>query len=497
VLEPTSPDEMLDCSSNEYINLTLKQNRTRDSHPVTLPEALNVQHNEKNIILIEGGPGIGKSTLAINICKCWAKGELLQAYDAVILLPLREKKIQDAKEVDDLLLTLDVQMRKDVFQEILGNNGERICFICEGFDELPTKLCKSSVFTKINTMLPLCTLVYTSRPEACSKLRSIATRVITICGFNEESVNKYILKAFDNEKEKACKLKVEISNKPWIKNILHVPINVAIVCLIFFHSTMSVLPDTLTKLYNLLILCLILRHIQKCTQQAEIEILRSLNDLTSEFSNQFSELCRIAYVSTLEQKIIFSSQDLLQMGIAEDNMNGMGLLLVAPRVLVYGREKSYNFLHLTFQEFCAAWHLSKLSAEGQSKCIKVFCDFNHLQMILRFYSGITGLCNTTILNNLLPYKQVKSEINRKRTNDLLKFLYEAHNSEACQIIGDHLEGSIYWISCGLISPISDIMYIINYFITNYKGVLAQIDLTNCLVGEEDLAMLANSLVKRR
>ena len=31
---------------------------------------------------------MGKSTLAIEICKCWADGELLEEYDAVILLPL-------------------------------------------------------------------------------------------------------------------------------------------------------------------------------------------------------------------------------------------------------------------------------------------------------------------------------------------------------------------------------------------------------------------------
>ena len=27
---------------------------------------------------IKGDPGIGKSTLAITICKCWAEGSLLQ-----------------------------------------------------------------------------------------------------------------------------------------------------------------------------------------------------------------------------------------------------------------------------------------------------------------------------------------------------------------------------------------------------------------------------------
>ena len=155
-LKLTSPDEMLDCSSPEYINLTLTVG-TKNHNSSTLSGIFNIQHSEKNVILIQGGPGMGKSTLAINVCKCWAEGELLQAYHAIILLPLREKEIQDAKEVKDLLLILDDQIRKDVLKEITSKHGQRICFIFEGFDELPTDLQNSSVFMKINRP----SLVYT------------------------------------------------------------------------------------------------------------------------------------------------------------------------------------------------------------------------------------------------------------------------------------------------------------------------------------------------
>ena len=152
-----------------------------------------------------------------------------------------------------MLWILDDEIRKDIFKEIISKHGERICFIFEGFAELPTDLQKSSVFMKINADFPMCTLVYTTRPEAYGKLQHIATRVVTIEGFTEESVDKYILNIFQNEQKKAHDLKVQINSKPWIKNILHIPINVAIVCLVFFHSAMSVLPDTLTEFYNILI----------------------------------------------------------------------------------------------------------------------------------------------------------------------------------------------------------------------------------------------------
>ena len=203
---------------------------------------------------------------------------------------------------------------------------------------------------------------------------------------------------------------------------------------------MSVLPDTLTELYNLLILRLILRYIKMRTpNKAKVEILRSLSDLPPEISSQFTQLCRIASVGILQRKMIFSSQDLQEMDIAADNIDGMGLLLVAPRVLVYGRERSYNFLHLTVQEFCAAWYLSKSALKEE---IKIFCGINYLQMMMLFYSGITGLRNRAILDNVMHYKQLDSKITGKQAHNVLNYLYEVHNSEVCQTIGNHLGGKI-------------------------------------------------------
>jgi len=82
----------------------------------------------------------------------------------------------------------------------------------------------------------------------------------------------------------------------------------------------------------------------------------------------------------------------MEIGIAENEMSDLGLLVTAPSTSLYGREKSYNFLHKTLQEFCTAWYISSCHAiRGQLKCINFYGDDDNYTVVWIFYSGITGL----------------------------------------------------------------------------------------------------------
>ena len=474
-LELISPLEMLDCFSTQYINLTMCKGE-EDDYPnfmfqrnercdsVTLVEALDVDGQERKVVLILGGPGMGKSTLAINICKQWAEGSLLQGYDAVVLLLLRDQEVQGAKTIKDLLQTLN----DDLYKEIVNNNGKKICFIFEGYDELPYHLQKDSVFTKLIEKLPKCTLVYTSRPEAYYKIPYRGCKVIKINGFSKESVDKYISEAFEKHKngeEMAQKLKTQVHSNPVVKSILRIPINVAIVCLIFFHY--STLPKTLTELYTKLCLRLILRYIVTRTpNKGQVEKLQSLDNLPTGISEQFAQLCEVAYIGMANEKIIFTSQDLAEFGIAEDELHGMGLLLIALTTSVAGREKSYNFLHLTLQEFCAAWYISKLSDEEQLQSVKDshYHYREEFKMVWRFYSGITKLQNVEVIEYMSPCKMMKSPFSYQEPSEFINSAYEASSSEVCQIVGDYHKDSV--INLDELQS-----HAINYVLTQYKGLL--------------------------
>ena len=364
-----------------------------------------------------------------------------------ILLTLRDPEIQNAKDIADLLLHPDNELRSIMCKEVFEENGNRVCFIIEGFDELPLKLRSAPVFFKLAEKLPRCTVAYTSRAEACDKLRRLAAHKIEICGFKEEQLDDYIKNAFqkvDNGKEKATKLISEVENNPTVKSNLYVPMNVAIICHLFLLTLQ--LPKTLTKLHTLLCLNLMLHHINKQNDSdAEVEYLDSFDDLPIGTSEQFLNLCLIAYRGRVDDRIIFSSRDIKGYGVDASKMRGLGLLLIAPSTSVYGREKSYNFLHLTLQEFCAAFYISKLCTQEQLECFNRFKFKDNFQMIWQFFSRITGLRNNELLHQISPSKStlVYSHYRGRRTIELLHCVYEAQNDNVCQLVGSNLDGKMF------------------------------------------------------
>ena len=460
---------------------------------MSLPSMFNVEGVQKKVILVEGGPGMGKSTLAIRICKCWAEGGLLENYDAVILLPLRDPEIQEAERIGDLLQIADVELREKVCKEIIKTKGERICFIFEGYDELPSNLRDKPIFAKLINKLPECTLVYTSRPEACRGLHTLASRRINILGFKEAQIYKYIESVFYDNKDQAEELKSQVKQNHIIRNIMSTPINVAIICQIF--SSLSYLPTTLSELYNYLCIHLIVRHIctRECTCKGEDVWFSSLNELPPKIQEEFNSLCFMAYKGREIGQVVFSSSELKSYGVIEKEMSGLGLLLIAPSSSNLGRERSYNFLHLTLQEFCAAKYISRLPPAQQLNCFEAHHCNKNFNMIWKFYSGITKLINSEVFIKMLPSKRVNSPYSRRKTVNLLHCVYEANSREYFVKAGNHIGGTVYFRGC-------DVDHISCNSLANLLAhsdePLEEFDFSGCQLSELSLTIVCESLMKK-
>ena len=120
---------------------------------------------DKHLVIMEGAPGVGKSTFAWEFCRRWERGEIAQEYKLVFLLRLREERIMKARTLYDLIYDPREDVRESVVKELKNTYGANTLFILEGFDELPTE-CRSedSLFLELikGKLLPDATILVTS-----------------------------------------------------------------------------------------------------------------------------------------------------------------------------------------------------------------------------------------------------------------------------------------------------------------------------------------------
>ena len=90
-------------------------------------------------MLIDGVPGVGKTTLCRKFCKDWGASQILKQFSIVWLLNLREERIAKAKSLDDLFQHYNKKLLKKLLEHIEETGGEGNLLVCDGFDELSKK----------------------------------------------------------------------------------------------------------------------------------------------------------------------------------------------------------------------------------------------------------------------------------------------------------------------------------------------------------------------
>ena len=407
--------------------------------------------SEPKCILVEGAPGIGKSIFAWKLCHKWGKGKLLQQYQLVVLLRLRDKNVRAAKNISDLFRYHDHQIQQAAVEEIQKTGGKGVLLLFEGYDELPEELrAEDSVLLDVITgrELPEATVLVTSRPWASEFLRRECkdhiSQHIEILGFTKDNIQSYLKSTTANDPSLLAGLKKYISCYPHIGSLMYIPLNSAIVVEVYRNSRKddTLVPKTMTELYSSLIRDLLLRYLLDHPVHGKKKRwrVRSFSDLPQDVYQQLCKLGRIAYEGILhDQQVIFSD-------LPED-FETLGLMHCVPELYVgEGAAVSYNFLHLTVQEYLAAFHLSQQPVEEQIEHFMEYKKHNryerqrHFHMVLRFLSGVkkfTGYPNE-VLNTLCVEKSSvacddnsvdSSSVLGEITFDTLHWLFEAQDND--------------------------------------------------------------------
>ena len=309
------------------------------------------------VVLIEGPPGVGKTTYCQKLAYDWSVGDIttessFPKVDMLLRLACRDiktAKIEDA--IEDQLLPIEVNEKdKETFFHFIHRYQSRILLVLDGLDELPKNLFKEFLPLIKGRVFPLTYLIMTARHEAGMKVRRHCDALFEILGYTEEDANSYIMKYFSchDKSRLAGELIRAIDNDSKLRELTANALNTALLCLVF-EDTDGKLPYNKTMLYRELVDCVLKRYCSK------IEI--SLDDIRpiENYTVQLNQLGKLALEALLKDQLSFTlgelrgqSTEFLQFGFLSREASASK---IKPK-------PTYAFIHKTFQEYFAAFHIA-------------------------------------------------------------------------------------------------------------------------------------------
>ena len=389
------------------------------------------------VVLIEGAPGVGKTTFAWDQCRQWAEGRLLQDYSIVLLLPLRDNNIRQISSLPGLFRHSRGQVREEVSRKVAESGGKGCLIWLEAWDELPDHLRLSdSLFTQLirGLQLPAATIFITSRPWATRGLldpvgdrMSQHTELLALAKEEVENVTRAMIVAIHSQtsSDSGFDFLQFIESNPVIHAAMYTPVSGAIVEQVFKSAPHNP-PTTVTQLYSAFVLMRLEQHLSEHPKYSDMNIkVRTLADLPERVLEDLQRLCGLAYEGVSQQKIVFSS--------LPEEVSTLGLLQTVPQVYDEGEGRvSYNFLHYTVQEYLTALHLSHLQPHQlipitDTNCLRLvktgygssYYEATQFKTTFQFLAGITKL-------EPFPVAYL-SDLLEKDAAIMYRWLYESQN----------------------------------------------------------------------
>ena len=336
-------------------------------------------------VLIEGDPGIGKTTYCNKLAYDWATKELEQGeetssggsfpkFKVVLSLKCRDIKsdVSDAIEeqrlygtpkekeeelfksllwdaIDDQLLPRGVtKQEKEEFFKFVRHNQQGVLLVLDGLDELPVRVLPAFKEIIQGRMLPKCHIVVTARHEVGMKVRECCDTLLVIEGFTILDARVFIAKYFKTELHLQRKLLNKIDFDDNLRQLTKSPLNTALLCLLC-EDFDGVFPQSGTQLYLEIVECVLRRYRKKKGLPDP-----KCEDLIDIYKTQLTQLGRIAWKGLLDGNLFFEKSEFEN---CADGLLEYGFLSVER-----GRSKRrpslyYCFLHKTFQELFAAFYL--------------------------------------------------------------------------------------------------------------------------------------------
>ncbi|XP_073701765.1 protein NLRC3-like [Garra rufa] len=421
------------------------------------PEPGCEEKDQIRTVLTKGIAGIGKTVSVHKFILDWAEGKANQDVDFMFVLPFRELNlIQDHQySLHRLLLVFHPELQ-DLDSKIYEQC--KVVFIFDGLDESRITLIflddqKVSDVTETSSvgllmsnlmkgeLLPSALIWITSRPAAANQIPSkCINRLTEIQGFNEPQKEEYFRKRISDEHD-ASRVISHIRRARSLHIMCHIPvfcwISATVLQNLLKEDLSAEIPQTLTEMYIHFLLIQINMMNQKCEERDPEKLDQSNREM-------IVKLAEVAFKQLMKGNVMFYEEDLIESGIdVTDASVYSGICTeIFKKESVIHQRKVYSFIHLSVQEFLAAFYVFYCYLTRNNEPLEILderfkqhssskdCLFNlmksavdkavrskngKLDLFLRFLLGISLESNQRLLQDLLTYTENSSENIRETT----------------------------------------------------------------------------------
>ncbi|XP_066517746.1 NLR family CARD domain-containing protein 3-like isoform X6 [Hoplias malabaricus] len=411
-------------------------------------------------VLTKGIAGIGKTVSVQKFILDWAEGKTNQDIEFMFVLPFRELNLIKDKQysLHGLLCDFNPELRDldmNMYNKLKG------VFIFDGLDESKIQLnfskngkvhmvsTTSSVHVLMTNLIkgdlfPSAHIWITSRPAAANQIPSqYISRVTEIQGFNDSQKEEYFRKGIADQ-DQAKKIISHIKTTRSLHIMCHIPVFCWISANVFQNIGNAEIPKTLTEMYIYFLLTQTNMKKEKYENSDETDS-KELLESNREVIRKLSEL---AFKQLMKGNVMFYEDDLRECGIDVTEASvysGICTEIFREESVLYQR-KVYCFVHLSFQEFLAAFYVFYCYVNNNKEELIFFkpqyrewsenltlevlleaavqkalqCETGHLDLFLRFLLGISLESNQKLLKDLLINTQSSSESIKKTISCIKK-----------------------------------------------------------------------------
>ena len=460
------------------------------------------EHPQPRTVLIEGKPGMGKTTYCKKLAYDWAtkkqekkekqkQKDCFPKFEVVLMLKCREIKPDLWEAIDDQLLPLDVKKeeREKIF-EFVRHTQSKTLLILDGLDELPTaKLPMFKQFIQ-GRILPKCHIVATARHEAGFKVRECCDTLLEAEGFTEKDARKFIFKYFKSKEHLAEELWCMIRDDKQLRDLTTNPLNTALLCLLC-DDFKGIFPESRTELFLEIVQCVLRRY------RTKKGLPESNKDLTEVYRTELKQLGSIALNGLHNDDMCFEDS---QFQNQSGELPGFGFLSVEPGSSKRRPNLCYGFLDKNFQELFAAFYLCCQLLDGEISPDNLTADsryFNDLKQVLLFTCGLLAvLCKDTAAGLI---KSIISQVNNGTSRDFvvaLECINECKRKESglykalASVVGSLLDRQGVDFSGDFLD---DGHAVVLAEVIKTNSTVTELNLSKNMVGDDGVAALAEAI----